>query len=345
MTFLTSSIDWFLGRRASHMGAEQYVAHGGFRAGQSTSGAALWAAAEAERYAASGNMVNAETNLLQLVAKEISQEIPTRTPVIELGPGTTTAFRNKTLPIVQAIQSRTCVLVDESTAFLRQIANEDALDKNLKIQPIVDDFFENDTAYLDEQSLVCSFGSTISNIINPINAELPRIALTQSLSKMACAARSGWLMVGFDSDQDGERIKSYFKKHALFQLNVFDRMATELPITGDFDPLEFRYRPEWIAPSGQLAHVALANRTMNFQIGTTSISLKKDQKLHIKNSYKFMPEFFEACCYAAGLEVIKSWSNGSPARIYLLKLHSRIDSLNSSLHLNQSWSDNIQAAE
>lgn len=226
------------------------------------------------------------------------------------------------MPIIRELESKHCTLVDESIAFLKQIVGS-ALTKGIKIEPIVDDFFANEDAYLDGQALICSFGSTISNIVNPVSAELPQEALVDSLSKMALAANKGWMLIGFDSDHDGERIKNYFKKHALFQLNIFDRMVAELPIKGDFDPKAFTYKPEWVAASGQLAHIAIVNRDINFHVGKTPISLKKGQRLHIKNSYKFTPAFFECCCKLAGLEVVKAWSDDSSAKVYLLKILPR----------------------
>lgn len=62
---------------------------------------------------------------------------------------------------------------------------------------------------------------------------------------------------------------------------------------------------------------------MTFKIGQTDISLKQGQKLHIKNSYKFTPEFFEKCCKLAGLDVVKAWSDDSASKVYLLKIKPR----------------------
>ena len=128
------------------------------------------------------------------------------------------------------------------------------------------------------------------------------------------------MLIGFDSDQNGEQIKAYFRKHALFQLNIFDRMVAELSIKGDFDPKAFSYEPEWIASSGQLVHTAIVNRDMAFKINETPIVLTKRQKLHIKNSYKFTPDFFEKCCEIVGLHVVYAWGDSSSAKVYLLRI-------------------------
>ncbi|MDR3448818.1 MAG: L-histidine N(alpha)-methyltransferase [Alphaproteobacteria bacterium] len=318
MNFLHASIDWFTRQRVSHMGPYQYASHKGLRDGRSMSGAALWAAAEAERVAAQGNMVSTETDLLHRVAREIGAHIPDGIPIIDLGPGTAAAFTHKTLPLARALNSPTCVLVDESTAFLRQIAELPA--PGIILRPVIDDFFANETAYAPEPALACSFGSTISNIVNPVDDALPHTALTGSLAALANATENGWLLIGFDSDHDGPRIQNYFRKHALFQLNILDRMTAELPIAGDFDANSFLYDPQWIEASGQLAHMAVAARDMRFTLAGTPVELSAGDRLHIKNSYKFTPGFFEACCEAAGLERVVAWSDASTAKIYLLKV-------------------------
>lgn len=323
MAFLDSSIDWFLGVRSSHMGVEQYMAHDGRRNGRSTSGALLWAQAEADRMAAIDSKDNAEKSLLLEVERDIGTYIPYGTVFIELGPGTVATFNNKVLPIVDKLDSKTCIFVDQCTSFLNQITEQSILAEDVEIRYFVDDFFENDHAYCKEEALVCSLGSTISNIVNPISSQLPEQALVRSLENLSRAANNGWILVSFDSDHDGERIKGYFQKHALFQLNIFDRMAAELPIAGDFDPLAFTYEPEWIADSGQLAHVAAVARDMRFDLAGTQIHMRAGQKLHIKNCYKFAPAFFERCCRLANLAVVKQWSDASSAKIYLLKIPSR----------------------
>ena len=266
-------------------------------------------------------MVNAETNLLRLAHQNIADLLPQGTTVIELGPGTETAFQNKTLPLLRNLNSTTCYLIDESSAFLQKITtNKDC--HGLNILPVIDNFFETEDPYYHDNALVCSFGSTISNFEGPIDTSLPQKILMNGLSHMSKAARNGWMMIGFDSDHDGDKLIAFYKTQRLFQLNIFYRIAADLKnyITGDYDANAFIYEPEWISTSGQLAHIAVATHDMSFHLGGTPVIIKNGQKLHIKNSYKFTSAFFETCCNLAGLEVIQSWSNNSPAKIYLLKI-------------------------
>lgn len=319
MNFLQDSIDLFKGRKTSHMGAHQYVPHTGMRHGKSTSGDKLWAETEAQHNVSSKAMFNAETVLLRQAASKINQFIPQGLPVVDLGPGTVQAFRNKVLPLMQAIRSEKYIPVDESIVFLQDLFHEEKVRNHYSIRPLIDNFFENESPYHDGSALVCSFGSTISNIENAISNDLPEESLIKGLYRLASAANDGALLVAFDSNQNGESIKDYYRLHALFQLNIFDRMAVELSMK-DFDALVFDYEPVWIPASGQLAHTAIATRNTDFEIGGNSIHLEKGQRLHLKNSYKFQTAFFEQACHALQLDILRVWEDDSTSKVYLLRL-------------------------
>ncbi len=322
MSFLQGSIDLFTGRRCAHMGSYQYVDHKGMRNGQSLSGAKLWAEIEAlELSSGDTNLFRSEERLLQKVAAEIYHFLPEGTPILEMGTGTPNAFRRKTLLIMMALRSIEYICVDESRAFLEQLVSNKALSK-FKVKPILDDFFNGDKCYFDEQDrdvLTCMFGSTIGNIVAPLSDAPPKEALTQHLSLIAQAMNRGRLLVSFDGDCNGEKIKAFYTKQALFQLNTLYRMAAELPIKGNFDPDAFAYEAKWQLSSGQLSHMAFVQKDMAFNIGGTEIFLKEGQCLHMKNSFKFSPAFFTECCEQAGFRVEKLWSDPSLTHVCLLK--------------------------
>ncbi len=319
MNFLQDSIDLFKGRKASHMGAHQYVPHAGKRNGKPTSGDKLWAETEAQHNISAKAMFNEETVLLRQAASEIHHFLPQGLPVVDLGPGTVQAFKNKVLPLIQALQSEQYIPVDESIVFLQDLFRMEGIKGHYSIRPLIDNFFENESPYHEGSALVCSFGSTISNIESPIGDELPEESLIQGLYRLALAASDGALLVAFDSNQNGEAIQEYYRLHALFQLNIFDRMAVDLPMK-DFDPLAFDYEPVWIPSSGQLAHTAIVTRDIAFEIDGQPITLTKGQKLHLKNSYKFTPTFFEKACHALQLDILRVWGDSSNSKVYLLKL-------------------------
>jgi len=322
MSFLQGSFDLFRGCRVSHMGSYQYVDHAGRRNGKSMSGAKLWAELELASLTPNAeNLFNAEELLLERVAKNINQYLPSGTSLLELGPGTSNAFKKKTLPIIRALGSEKCILVDESNAFLKAISSDQALN-DVDTSFIEDDFLEDNYCYYpneEGEALVCLFGSTIGNILSPRSDDLPSAALVSTLRQLSQTIGRGWLLISMDSNQDGAAVKEFYERQSLFQLNVFYRMAVELPLSAGFDPAAFGYEAQWNSHSGQLAHMAIANRDMRFKLGNQEIVLHEGQRLHLKNSYKFKPEFFEHCCALANLEIMHSWSDSSGSQVYLMK--------------------------
>jgi hypothetical protein len=66
---------------------------------------------------------------------------------------------------------------------------------------------------------------------------LPENALMAGLASFAQVVNKGWMLIGFDSSHDSERLKGYYKNAHLFFVSIFDRTAIELPIRGDFRKL------------------------------------------------------------------------------------------------------------
>jgi len=325
--FRQASID-FLNGKLVNMGSFQYDDHLGMRNGVSTSGYKQWSEADQKRAAPSQtgeqNMASVERESAKKVAADIKRRklLPEGLPTVELGPGTLGAFVDQTLPIIQAFRGVACTIVDKARRFLEKICDEEN-SLGLRITPIESDFFESNDRYYNEdnEALLVMFG-TISNINASISDELPKVELVEGLKRIANRINKGWLLLSFDSDQDGEKIKSYYQEHELFQLNIFDRMAIEGLEEGwldnRFDPTAFNYIAEWHPTSGQLAHTAVVNRDMTFSLNGKEVTFETGKKLHIKNSYKHTPEFFEECCKPAGLEVVEAWLDSS-VKFYLLK--------------------------
>lgn len=304
------------------MGPHQYSHHSGSRDNRSTSGAQLWAEIEAHELnsGAENNIFHSEDVLIRRVARDLRWLIPAATTVMELGPGTPLAFRKKTLPILGALSSIDYVCVDESAAFLSGIKSDTALSQ-YNVKTIQDDFFEGNRCYLDifeGETLACLFGSTIGNIPAPVSVFRPHRQLSEHLSTIAGRIQDGWVLLTYDTNHDGPEQCQYYKRHKLFHLNVFDRMAVDLPIVGDFDPCAFEYEPLWVPSSGQMAHLAVVLRDMSFDLAGKKINLKNGQKLHLKNSFKFTHSFFAQCCERANLEIVKTWSEPGLSSVYCL---------------------------
>ncbi len=317
-SFLQDTIDFFLLKRSSHMGLHQYAAHKGIRNGQSTSGDFLWAKTDETRSQIANGTVQTEEELIRTVASDVLRILPKELTIVDLGPGTVSAFERKARPFIESLSSPCYIPVDESISFLKGIAQAGRQIKHTDIRPVIDDFFENSITYSDNDSLILCFCGTIGNMLSPISPFIPRVQLTNTLRTFAKAIDRGWMLLSVDGCQDGRRIKDDYLSHPLFHLNIFDRMKVELPISDSFDPCAFEYEPLWIASSGQLAHMAVAKNDMSFTLAGIPIHLAAGQKLHIKNSYKIQPSVFMPCAEQAGLSIVQSWGEDSATKIYLL---------------------------
>lgn len=340
MSFLQGSIDLFTGKRSSHMGAYQYADHSGTRNGKNMSGAKLWAEIEAgEINATETNLFSAEERLIRTIGREIGDHFPFHSSILEMGTGTPNAFKKKTLLIMMALRSTEYICVDESAEFLNILSTDKAL-ASFKVHPILSNFFEGDELYFDKpnkDALICMFGSTIGNIISPLSEKAPKQALIEHLSTIAKSISKGGLLVSFDTDTDGKKVKDFYNRQEAFQLNTFFRMEAELPISGDFDPNGFTYQANWIQSSGTLAHMAVASRDMTFTIGGKELSLAAGQSLHMKNSFKYSKSFFEECASEAGLEVIEKWQDDSPTCMFLLNVPEQAAEIGSIQDMVPTW--------
>ncbi len=323
MSFFQDLRDLLTLERVSHVGPHQYEAHSGQHDGHSTSGPVMWARTESsELVNPDGNIFNAEENLIETrVRKELPAYIPEGVRVVELGPGTFTAFNKKTLLIIHALKSTTCTIVDKSHAFLKSIYDSKALLGIENLEQVEDDFFQPSRCYHDndDEALVTLLGSTLGNMLGPLRDKLPEAALVNALQNVANATRKGWLLVSIDTDQNGERVQAYYKKQEEFQLNIFDRLIAAGLVDKRFKREAIEYDTEWRSSSGQLGHMAVIKRKLKFALAGMEVVLRKGQRLHLKNSFKFKPEFFEKCCNLAGLELVKVWSDDSTTQIWLLK--------------------------
>jgi uncharacterized SAM-dependent methyltransferase len=320
--FLDDTLALFAGTRHGHMGLHQYAAHHGMRGTTRMSGADLWRrfATEVDGY----YIPAADRALLLDNLEDISDQIPIGTPFVDLGPGSMTAIREKSLPLLRAIGAKDYCPIDMSQAFLDD-AEAALTPYGLRVSPRQEDFFApTEQTGLEDPSLAYFSSSNISNLTGPISKTAPTDQLTKALSKLAHRSHDGWLLISFDSNQDGAWLQRMYGApvHRLFGANVFHRMAEELPMQ-DFDPSEFIYHPVWNAPAGQLAHTVSATKSQNFSLAGQRFQIRCGDRLHLNNSYKYPESLFEQCATRAGLHVWSRWQQDTPMRLYLLSVQPR----------------------
>ena len=301
--FLIDSIDLFLGRRTSHMGAHQYADHGAMRNNFRMSGALGWKRYEHD--CPSYYVLSCERYMIHEIAPQLSNYVALGTSMIDLGTGTIEAVQTKSLPIVRGLQSDVYVPIDASLKFCSEAGG--VIQKELpftRIQPSVENFFSNNVEpAIGAPALGFLGGITIGNIEAPMSIKKPTKALINTMKNLGCIVGGGWLLLSTDANQSERENKVMYNENGLFEINTFDRMAHELPIRG-LDPTSIVYDPIWIEESGQLAHTAVATRNMSLSINSTEftgvIEIKKDDRFHLKNSFKYTDDYFLTCAHQAG---------------------------------------------
>jgi uncharacterized SAM-dependent methyltransferase len=321
--FLIDSVALLQHKRSSHMGAHQYADHSAMRGGFAMSGALGWK--RYEKDCPGYYILRCENDLIGSVSTDIGEYLEQGTSLIDLGTGTLEAVRSKSLPLAKALHSNTYVPIDNSLKFCSEAGSviREAL-PDTAVEPCIENFFADDVEpALDVPALGFLGGITIANIEAPLSATKPTAQLVQSLKNIARITGGGWLLLSTDANQSEIENKAMYSENGLFEINTFDRMAHELPLTG-LDPKGIVYEPVWIKESGQLGHTGVAVKDMNLSFNaseyTGNIRIKTGDRFHLKNSFKYTDEYFLSCAAQAGYEPLKVWTHPEkPLRLFLLK--------------------------
>lgn len=314
--FFDRCVGLFTGTESGHMGADMYQHHDGHYCGQPMSGVLTW-----DNHAKFGTIPQLERHIFDNHITDVVKHIGNEVPVVGFGP--TAGIRK----LVAEMKSPTYVPVDSCNALLAREKEQFALNKNIKVEPAVMDFFEGTpTTLINQPALGVLAGLTITNIPMPAPKEEPDTALVQTFRHFSrCMPAGGYFLVSTDINQNGDAVKELYneKWHKLFGVNFLYRMELELPTTG-FAPDHFVYEPMWDAKSSLLAHTIRATKAQIFTLGHGSnaveISVKEGDIFHYNNSFKFRPQFFEACAEKAGYKIERIWGDKSTIRLYLFQL-------------------------
>jgi uncharacterized SAM-dependent methyltransferase len=240
-----------------------------------------------------------EVRLIKTVADRIAAYVPQGANIIEFGPGTKTAFVNKTLPFLKVVkQCQSYIPVDLCKTYLLQA--EEVLKNELPeiaVKPIQDNFIENtDLVKNFERSVVWFKGSTITN--------LSTSKCLDFLSNISQALQpEELLIVGVDANESESSLQKAYdtQKMANIMLSVFYWIDRDLPVT-NFNPAAFKYQPEWVSENYCFQHNAVSTSEQEFVFDGVNIRIEEGEKFHLLSSYKYPVEYFQGLAKKAGLE-------------------------------------------
>lgn len=240
-----------------------------------------------------------EIELFNSAASKIAAYVPAEANVIEFGPGTDIAFKNKTLPFLKEIKGlKSYITVDICQSYLDQ--SEAILKETLpevKVTKINSDFIKNLEQVTDFELPVIFFqGSTITNLSTK--------NCLSFLQRVAKAIHSeGRLIVGVDANQNEAILREAYDNCTVadMTLSIAHWINRDLPVSG-FDPTGFKYEFNWVAQTHCVEHNVRATKSQNFVLDGTPITIKDGEKFHFLSSYKYPIDYLQNIAVEAGLK-------------------------------------------
>lgn len=314
--FFGRCADLWLGLDTGHMGADMYQEHTGMRDGRSMSGVATW-----NDHAEHGTLPAMNRIALQARVGDVARIIRKGTPIVEYGP------TDLTMRLIEAVKSRTYVMVDSSAALLAFDRSRVERVEGCSVSSFVLDFFaEDNPAVIERPALGVFLGFTINNLPGPVPRAEPGDQLTRAFrSLLRTLPCGGNFLVAVDCNQNGEDVRRLYKEpwHCAFGVNFLYRIAAEFPTRG-FDPEGFEYHPVWHEECRLLAHTVRAVKDQSFSMGEgparIDVAVRKGDVFHYNNSFKYRPELFESCATQAELEIVECWEDVGSVRLYLFRI-------------------------
>ncbi len=250
-----------------------------------------------------------EVELIQNTAQEIGEHVNSPITLVDLGPGSERAVRQKIAPLIQGIQKPVNhyvgidiaqeVLDGTQQIFAKEFPTIEYSDQNT-------DFFEQSLNLPQTPNvLMAIFGVTMFNLsINPLDQSLGQKTMVSLLKKFRSDLGKGaHFIVTQDCNPDIENIIESYKAQDDVWLNVLERAKRDLPVSDGFDASGFDFEPYWVPETYALCHTYVCKKDMSFLLGDHTFQLKSGQRFYLHNSYKYPRYYFYELAKQAGFEV------------------------------------------
>jgi dimethylhistidine N-methyltransferase len=250
-------------------------------------------------------LTRSETEILEKHGAEIAHGVGPRHVVIEYGAGTGL----KTELLLACLPSGVSyVPVDVSEDALASIrAQFGRKFPSLRVYPILGDFWSQLTLpppLMERPRHGLFLGSTIGNLV-PAHAVRLLSKLRRDLGI------GGVLTVGVDLKSDRDEIIAAYNDSsgvtAAFNLNILARINRELEGTFDLDA--FRHEAVFNESEGRMEMYLVSLRDQWVRVLGKEFYLRKSERIHTENSYKYTIEEFLDLARRAGWHVRATWTD------------------------------------
>ena len=267
-----------------------------------------------------------EVELIQNTAQEIGEHLNSPITLVDLGPGSEGAVRQKIAPLIQGVQKpitqyigidiAQAVLDSTRQIFAKEFPTIEYSDQNA-------DFFEQSLNLPQAPNvLMAIFGVTMFNLpINPLDQNLGQKTMVGLLKKLRSNLKKGaHFIVTQDCNPDIENIIESYKAQDDVWLNVLERIKRDLPVSDSFDADGFTFEPYWVPETYALCHTYVCKKDMSFLLGDRRFQLKSGQRFYLHNSYKYPRYYFCELAKQAGFDIsLSKIHNAERMALHLLE--------------------------
>ena len=234
-----------------------------------------------------------EIELLKICAPELKKLLPQRLILVDLGPGSKEAVKDKIGTLITGLDKRvmhyTAIdLVPEILQSTKQFFNQTF--KNITFSSFHKDFFSESFDLKGHPSkLFVLLGLTMFNIaIDPRDKDLSIEMLLSMLKNLRSNMNTGeHLIVTQDCNSDLQTMYDLYYEQYEVWMNLLYRIKRDLLIHRGFDPEAFSFAPEWFDSTNVSVRTFTAKKGMKFQIDKEDFDIRQGQKFFLHNSYKF----------------------------------------------------------
>lgn len=245
--------------------------------------------------------------------------------VIDLGPGSTHAIMNKTVPFLSIVEADCYVAVDRvwDPILNARFTVKDAMPE-IALQSRHHDFFHDNfeigvdrhmrplSIPTQSKRVFLAMGLPYGNLEGFPDEGLPKQALVAAFSNIADHMRKGdKFIASIDVNHDRESLEAAYGHPLNGQLvrSVLERIPAEFQ-TIDFHLSHFEQWSQWMPEKHMYGMGLRAKKDIAFMFNGESMSWKKGQSSTFMNAYKYPPEFLTEVIGDSGLQCTASLPDG-----------------------------------